>query len=125
MDHMIMMNNKRYNEWINQLEARVGSVQQELAENKATGNSDEIKKKLVELLERAERVDTIIIKGIDYDVVKHPNENIITEMYKKMDYQLYWDEIKFVSRFTSDDEGIPTACEGKFHSPDNKNAILK
>ena len=83
------------------LEEKLTTVQQELAELKATGNSDESIKKRVEFLERAERLDTLIIRGINYDITKLPEENIITEIYKATGYRLYWDDIKFVTRFTS------------------------
>ena len=82
------------------------------------GNSDETMKKRVEFLERAKRLDTLIIRGINYDVTKLPKEYIITEIYKATGYRLYWDDIKFVTHFTSGEDGTPTAYKVKFHSPD-------
>ncbi len=80
----------------------------------------------MEMDERAQRIDTLIIDGFTFTKGKSLKEIVIDNMWHHLGVQLFKSDLRHVARFGGDgDDGLPKSLKVMFVDVDLKNEILR
>ena len=74
----------------------------------------------IENNEKSDRLDTVIIEGLIFDINKSLKANVCDEIAGACGFTIKIGDLKHVSRFRNDIDGNITAVKVKFHDPDKK-----